>query len=119
MVYLGQVLTTTVTSTTGYTSPDLDVHNYRGLQVDVVLTGLTAGSSPGITATLKRKDANGHYNALVTSASATNTTTNAAIVLSFGPGYSSDFAVGNLAQLVIAVAGTPTGISYDISVAGE
>lgn len=109
--------------TTGGATPDIKVVNVNKIAVDINLKTLTGGTSPTVTFNIQRKDANGNYQTLLSSA-AVNAVGQVAPI-SVGPGVAevankkaSDL-IGNTVRISWTVAGGPTGATADISVIGE
>ena len=121
------LLTNNQTSNANFTSADIPVGQYTVLDLDIVFTSFTGGTSPSITYNLARKDSFGNYNIIWSSGAKTAAFTTS---LSVGIGAAAGSApaandatvgvdFGDTVQVSWTIAGAPTSITQATTLKGK
>lgn len=122
-----RTLLTNNSGNTSFTSADILVDDISFVDIDVVFTSFTGGTTPSITYNLARKDAFNNYNIIWTSGAKTAAFTT---VLTIGPGAQQGSAAaanvasvgidfGNIIQFSWTTAGAPTSITQASTIRGK
>lgn len=99
-------------------TPDIDVQEFINLAVEIRLATLTGGTTPGITFSVQRKDANGNY-VILFSFTAVTAVGVVAGQKDIGPGLEINKIPGKVIRISWVTTGAPTTATADISVQGD
>lgn len=99
-------------------SNDLPVGAYRELSINLTLTSFTGGASPSITVKTNVKGADGVYYTIDNPAPLTAAGTIQRSV-GAGVGASPTTSFGDLVQISVVIAGSPTAAVWSLSVTGK